>query len=151
MANLIQPVLDTFKLLLSSMSGSTLGTLKPFAEVKSAGVKYNFPYAAVEPVRTAFDPSQDQSRAQAHTILIQIGVAGSDPEALKTACVAYAQAVDASIEAWQYANWPSPAVPNMNVKNVFVMSIDYSSTYGNGTGLARFVDIHCQVEVEEWP
>jgi len=85
MAQLIQPILDTFRALLQAMDASTLGDLPPFAEVKSAGMNLNFPYGSVEPGKTAFDPAQDQSAAQGHSIVIQIGVNGTEPEALKTA------------------------------------------------------------------
>jgi hypothetical protein len=151
MAQLIQPILDTFKLLLQSMDASTLGDLQPFAEVKSAGVSFNFPYASVEPGKTVFDPTQDQAAAQGHSIVIQIGVSGTDPEALKTTCVAYAQAVWTAIGAWWPASqWPSPAVAGMNVKEIFVMSIEYSNTYSNGAMFSRYVDLTCIVGVEEY-
>ena len=150
MAQLIQPILDTFKLLLESMDESVLGALPAFVEVKSAGVNFNFPFAAVEPGRTVFDLSQDQSRAQGHAVVIQVGVSGSDPERLKRDCVAYAQAVDAAIAAWPQTQWPATPVAGMNVKAVNVASIEYSSTYASQGGLARFVDLTCTVEVEEW-
>lgn len=151
MAQLIQPVLDTFKQLLQAMDASTLGELQPFAEVKSAGMSFNFPYAAVEPGKTVFNPDQDQSAAQTHAITIQLGIAGSDPESLKNACLAYAQAVWMAIAAWPMSQWPSPMVPGMNVEWVFVQSIEYSSTFSNGSQLSRYVELTCLVTVEEWP
>ena len=147
MAQLIQPILDTFKALLQGMDDSTLGGLEPFREVKSAGVNFNFPFASVEPGRTVFDLDHDQSAAQGHSIVVQIGVTGSDPEELKNRVVAYAQAVWTAINKWPVTGWPT----GMNVKEVAVMSIDYSSTWTSGTALARFVDITCVVGTEEYP
>lgn len=151
MAQLIQPILDTFKALLQAMDASTLGDLKPFAEVKSAGVNFNFPFAAVEPGKTMFRLENDQSRAQAHAVVIQIGVTGADPESLKHTLTAYAQAVDAAIAAWPMDAWPTPAVDGMNVLLVAVLSIEYSGTWTGNSGLARFADVTCVVEVEENP
>lgn len=151
MAQLIQPILDTFTALLLAMDASTLGELPPFAEVKSAGVNFNPPYATVEPGKTVFDLSCDQTRAQTHQVILQLGVAGADPEELKTRCIAYAQAVDAAIAQWPETQWPVTAVQGMNVKKVNVLSIEYSGTWARGGSFSRFAEISCMVEVEEWP
>jgi hypothetical protein len=147
MSELINPVLQRFKAILSTMQMPT--GLAPFQTVGIAwtGLLVNAPGAWVMPGRTVF-PNQGEgtTRSQIHAVTIRLGITGADPEELTGRAIAYVQAVDAAIGALRDVDWPN------FVKYVFVAEHDYGSMWSKGQGsVAMWPDIHCQVEVEELP
>lgn len=143
MADFIGPVVDW---LVDVLENADLGELDDFAEVRKSwtGVVVNWPPCSVMARTTAFD-DEGTARNQKHTLTVKFGVNGADPDEIAVNAQAYMKALDAAIDG---AAWPADTA-TFAMRRVFIAAHDYGPLFALDGRLAKFPELHLEVEVYE--
>ena len=141
MAEFIGPVVEWLVGVLGQMEFGDLG-LEAFAEVRQSwtGVVVNWPPAAVMPRSSAFDPEIQGLSHSSNLLTVKFGVNGTDPDEVTRMAEKYMKAVDDAIRR---------ATPPEQVTHVHIHQHDYGPLYGREGMIARFPEMHVEVEVYE--
>lgn len=150
MDRFVAPVIDCLIKLLEHRLPSVLGSLPPFVDVGLVftGIAVNFPALWVMPVRTAFDPEREHTRAQVHEIRVKFGITAPDANSTADLAMAYMAAIDSAITQSSIHEWNATMTAPL-VRGVFIRSHDYGPLYERGGVLARFPELELLVETEE--
>ncbi|SRR5581483_3105864 len=155
MAKFVGAIVDAALAILQARTPAALAALTPprdpFADYGRlfTGSVQNFPAVWVMPLRTTFDPDQQEMRHQAHEIKIICAVAAGEPDELAAAAAAYLAAIDAAIYASDPEDWAAALGPDGQVQRVFIRAHDYGPVFEGRGMLARFPEIDLIVEAEE--
>jgi len=144
MAEFIRPVIEKLIGVLAARTPGLLAAREPFTAIgkQYTGVAVNFPACWVMAVRTEFDPDIQGMLAEAHTLTVKFGVAGTEPDQLAEDAMAYMKAVDQAITA-------SVAAGEWQALRVFVRAHDYGPLWERGNVIARFPELELIVETTE--